>query len=219
MKTVKYLLITLFFTLCASLFGENDYFILRSHSFDIAKAKTEISAICKDGYIPVGLDVQEGNAIFITYIKDTKISFSNWSLIQISEMDKVNAQLEELLSRGWLPTGFSKSKSSLYILFLKTEYPIKGIRIANTDLDLKKVNNTLTDFMNQGYVPFDISYSENKIWYILLNVPSLKTLGIYLDLYDNLETMAEGVKKETERGRHPWGMMTGPEKMYILYRK
>ena len=69
-------------TVVGTVFCQESTVELATHSFDLAEAEKEINAACARNLTPVGLEVEDGQAIHILYSGIATIPFKNWFLYQ-----------------------------------------------------------------------------------------------------------------------------------------
>ena len=202
---------------------ELPYCVIKSHPFDIQKAREEISQICKEGYIPVGMEVEDGAVILVMYVKSEEALFSNWALVAFGDFEKnekENADLTEFMKAGWLPIAFSYTQSGQYMLFLKTDVPIAGVRFANGPENLESIENIIKSFGEQGFYPYGMSWFNNRVWYFFLKIPTANVQGIVVKRYKNFdEGLGKDLEEMVKKGYSPWDIMVSPEWVYIVLGK
>lgn len=219
-KTLVFAVLTLVIAV-SGLFGQEEkpYCIIKTHPFDMEKARAEISETCKEGYTPVGMEVEDGAVILVMYVKNREENlFSNWALVLLNDFSKLEAEYATMLQAGWLPIAFSYTQSGHYVLFLKTQMIVTGFRIVNDVEDLEAMEKTIKAFAEKGFLPYGMSYFNGRVWYFFLKAPSVKVQFITIRRFKSIdEALGQGVKEAMEHGLVPWNIMVSPDWVYVAF--
>ena len=207
-----------FLVLCAALPAQERAFRLAAHPFDMEETKRQIDEVCSQGFMPVGLEVDEGRAINILYVEDSSIPFKNWLIYRVSDPSKMESEYSSLIQDGWLPMGISRSGSGLYVLFIKTDRSILSWRITQSGILSSQIDEVLTSYASQGFNPYGISLFEDKVWFLFLKTEKGNLGKAYVSTYRNEESsIRDGIAGDTAQGRYPWGLMIQGPLVSVLY--
>lgn len=186
------------------------------------KAKIEINEICNQGYVPVGMEVEDGAVILVMYTRSPEKMFTTWAIVAMGDLstEKVKKDFADMLKVGWLPVAFSFTKSGYYILFLRTGSVVEGVRMANGAESIEAIENNLTAFGNKDFYPYGMTWFNGKLWYLFLKIPTTMVSEMIVRRYKNIdEALGEGIKGEVEKGFIPWDISISPGWVYIIYGK
>ncbi len=215
------LLIIVFITISVSLSAQSGSWRIVRHPFENERAKTEISAICNEGYLPIGMEVDYGKAIYIFYADDESIPFTGWVLYNFTNFDKLDVNFTKFITEGWVPMDISKTPGGLYTLFIKTDaFKIDGWRISAGGVTSDAISKTVDTFTAEGFSPWGLSMAEGKVWHLFLNDGKGQERPIYLNVFSNApDEVKTKVNKDLSDGWLPWGMMMAADKIFIEYTK
>jgi hypothetical protein len=198
--------------------GEGRAYRVAVHPFDVQEAESQIDAMCSDGFLPVGMEVDEGRAISVIYAENADIPFTVWLLHHITDPGALEEQLSRLMLDGWLPMGFSRSGSGLYFLLVKADVEISSWRIATSSPLASDIEETLETYTDQGFVPYGVSLFEDLVWLLFLKTERDEPRDVSLAMYENEEqAITDGLYWATVQGKMPWGLMVQNERVSILY--
>ena len=193
-------------------------FVLAAHPFDSEEAKEQIDAMCNDGLLPVGLEVDEAKAINVLYAEDDSFPFTRWLLHSVVEFEKLEAELSYLMKEGWLPMGISRSGPGLYVLFIKADKKISAWRITRFPVSTSEFEEAVETYLAEGFLPYGISVYEDNMWVLFVKVESVGRRNVYLGTYKNEENaLLNGISLDTAQGKVPWGLMIQGEAVSVLY--
>ena len=210
--------VVFFLILCAALPAQERAFRLAAHPFDMEETKKQVDEICSQGFMPAGLEVDEGEAINILYVEDSSIIFKNWLIYRISDPSKMESEYSALMQDGWLPMGISRSGSGLYVLFLKTDRSVLSWRITQSGILSSQIDEVLTSYESQDFNPYGISLFEDKVWFLFLKTEKGNLGKAHVSTYRNDESsIREGIAGDTAQGRYPWGLMIQGPLVSVLY--
>jgi len=198
--------------------GEGRIYRVAVHPFDVEEAKSQIDAMCNDGFLPVGVEVDEGRAINVIYAEREDIPFSAWLLHHITDFAVMEEQLSRLMLDGWLPMGLSRSGSGLYLLLLKADIEISSWRITTSTPLASAIEEALKAYTEQGFTPHGISLYEDRVWFLFLKTERDERRNVSVVMYENEEkALTDGLYWATAQGMTPWGLMVQNERVGILY--
>lgn len=193
-------------------------FVLAAHPFDAEEAKVQIDAMCNDGLLPVGLEVDEGKAINVLYAENDTLPFTRWYLHRVAEFDKLEAELSYLMKEGWLPMDISRSGSGLYVLFIKADKKVSSWRISRFPVSTTGFEEAVKTYMAEDFLPYGISVYEDNMWVLFVKADSNAKRNVYLGTYKNEENaLRDGISLDTAQGKVPWGLMVQGTAVSVLY--
>jgi hypothetical protein len=193
-------------------------FALAAHPYDTEEAKEQIDAMCNDGLLPVGLEVDEGKSINVLYAENDAFPFTRWLLHSVVELEKLEAELSYLMKEGWLPMGLSRSGPGLFVLFIKTDKKINSWRITRFPVSTATFEETVQNYLEEDFLPYGISVYEDDMWLLFLKVESVGMRNVYLGTYKNEENaLLNGISLDTAQGKIPWGLMVQGSAVSVLY--
>jgi hypothetical protein len=197
---------------------EGKTFVLAAYPFDVEEAKEQIDAMCNDGLLPVGLEVDEGAAINVLYAENDTVPFSRWFLYNVVEFENLEADLSYLMKEGWLPMGLSRSGVGLYVLFINADKKINSWRITRFPVSASDFKEAVESYMTEGFLPYGISVYEENMWVLFLQVEGDTKHKIFLGTYQNEEdSLLNGISLDTASGKVPWGLMVQGSAVSVLY--
>ena len=207
----------LFFTSFA--FGQSASWRLVRHPFDFDKAGTEISALCNEGYLPVGMEIDEGRSIFIFYVEDESMPFNEWTIHQFNDLSKLETEFTSRLKDGWVPMDISKTPLAFYTFFVKTDIvKIGGWRLATSGLENDQIEERINEFASQGFSPWGLSISQGLIWHLLINDGLGDHRSTFINSYKNkYENLKQEINNDIAEGWAPWGLMMIGEEVFVEY--
>jgi hypothetical protein len=215
---MKPVLILLFIVTPFILFCQEASWKLVKHPFAIEEAREEITDNCRQGFLPIGLEMDEGRSIFILYAKDSTLSFKNWFLYQFEDLENIEADFSYILQKGWIPLDISKTEDFLYVLFIKTDLNIEGWRLSRTDTAPSVIEKELGSFRSQGFSIWGMSLFNTEVWYLFIKQPQGVEKEIFLNTYkNNSEAIKNGITKDISNGWLPWALMMEAKDIFVLY--
>jgi len=198
--------------------GEGRAYRVAVHPFDVEEAESQIDAMCNDGFLPVGVEVDEGRAISVIYAEREDIPFTAWLLHHITDFGAMEKQLSQLMLDGWLPMGFSRSGSGLYFLLVKADVEISSWRVTTSTPLASDIEEALKTYSEQGFTPYGVSLYEDRVWLLFLKTERDEPRNVSLAMYENEEkALTDGLYWATAQGKMPWGLMVQNERVSILY--
>lgn len=219
-----YLLALTLFTLCATLLpAQNDGderapWILAEHDLQSEAASEDIARIIRSGYLPVGIEYQEGTLVTL-YLDQPGVKIDQWAIQEFERLDNLNAELSQPMLEGWVPMDISKTSSGLTVMFVKTDdIEIEGWNIAIGPVETESIGQTFAAWRERGYTAYGTTLSENdEIWYLMLEIAGQESVPrVFFDGYPEGE-VSDGITEQMEGGGIPWGLMTIGENTFIHY--
>ncbi len=219
MKTIRtmWALVALFL-LPTALAAQEASVEIATHPFDLDKARQEISAACARGYLPVGLEVIDGVAIHVLYVKNDALPFKQWFLYQLTDPEMLEGAVSYIIQDGWVPLDLAKTEVGLYLMFVKAEIEVEGWRITRSEPDIDSIKAKWAFFEQEGFYPWGISITDDDAWHLLLKTEGFGKTEASLRGY-NLETddISTGMQEDIDGGWQPWALDMGRQNIYILY--
>jgi len=128
---------------------------------DFKAAYAGITQAVKSGWIPVGVDAfDEGDlgGIWILYTDTTPLATKggSWDFLFYSDGQKLEADLNLAVSKGWTPMDFAEDSSGTYVLYLKTTLPLKDWDLQDVDNAVDEINANAESELKDGWVPLGI---------------------------------------------------------------
>lgn len=214
----QYMLLIIIFCISFAAHCEQSPWQLVKHPFDMEKAKEEINVICIDGYLPVGLDIKDGDGIYLLYIMDTGKILKKWFIHYFDNIETFEADVTYIIQNGWIPMDISKTDTGMYVLFINTDAEIEGWRISTISNDTSDKNQLISDFYSKGFHCYGISFDKSRTWYLFLKMPGLEGKKMTLLKHRNLpDVISRSIDKEIDNAWIPWGFMLEEKYIYILY--
>ena len=191
-----------------------------AHPFDLDKAKEEISASCAEGYLPVGLEVIDGVAIHVLYVKDDRLPFKEWFLYQLTDPENLEGAVSYIIKNGWVPLDLAKTGVRLYLMFVRADVEVKAWRITRGEPDIDSIKAKGAYFEQEGFYPWGLSIDEDSAWHLLLKIDNFESIEATLRDYRlDTDEIATGMQEDMAMGWRPWALDFDRKNIYVLYTK
>lgn len=183
----------------------------------------EISGFIRQGYTPVGLEVQD-EEISLLYASTQELSFNRWIIREFTDLDNLNTDMSAFLLDGWTPMDISKTEAGLSVLFIKgdTGRELLGWRIHEVSaLDAREALQTLESYRDAGFVAYGVTIDreDNEFWFLMLQYDrpeGAEVARVALNGFEN-DQIEAGITRDIENGLLPWGLARGRNATFVLY--
>lgn len=139
-----------------------------AYPYDVETATERISEHVSQGMIPIGIEVIEGERIWILYAGSGNETGPNFSIHQFSAPENLEGEMNQIIQRGWAPVGLSRTSSNLYGLFIQEEHSIASWRIHRSASDESSIQQSLTEFHSNGFSSAGVSVFQDYAWYLFV---------------------------------------------------
>ncbi len=195
---------------------------LVNHPPDFEQAEQDISEIIAQGYIPIGLEVDAEEGLYVLYGEAPDITLERWFMYEFEDLSKLEDEITAAIDEGWIPLDISATgDAGLIVLFADMDIQIDGWRIHTDPAGAETVEDTLHAFREDGFSPWGLSYADGRIWHLFLDESELpEPRAVNIQTYPRSgEIIEEGMSDEMEEGWFPWALMmrSDPDAASIEY--
>lgn len=184
--------------------------LIQYKDFDTAYAGIEKQV--KAGWIPVGVDAfDEGKyaGIWIMYVDNFVLAKKggSWDFIEYPDSDKLEADLNLAVKKGWTPIDFAEDSNSTYVVYLKTSFALKDWDLKGVGNAEDEINANADEELGAGWVPLGIHQNadgEESLLYAQFKGTN-PVKGVDIARYEDYDTLKKDVQANASKGWTPVG--------------
>ena len=159
--------VTLAILLTASAAWAQQWQIVRTGA-DLEALERTVSALVRDGYVPVGLDLSEERGVAVLVTRSPLLTSGSWRIHEASSPERATEEFTALIEAGYLIMDVSISGDSIVGLFSMSPAVVGGWRIVQSAPNFFDANAVVTRFQTDGFTAWGVSAAPEGIWHLMV---------------------------------------------------
>ena len=168
-----------------------------------ARVTDAINESMGQGFMPVGLEVEEGESLSVLLVQSESITVGNWAIIDYDDWNALEAEITGGIRDGFVPMDISRFGGSLAVLWMKSDIPIDGWRISTSPNELNERTQTVNKFQGQGFTLWGLSEHEGLMWYLFIRQEGVPPSGVISRFGKDTESIQLGLVEANQNGWLP----------------
>jgi len=182
-----------------------------------AAATESINQVISTGYIPVGIEVTEGESLAVLFVRRGSHEVRNWAILDYDDWNSLEAEITGGIEDGFVPMDISRYGERLAVLWVGTDIEIAGWRVSTSTNTIGERTRTINDFQSQGFTLWGLSVHEGLAWYLFLRTPGTPPAGAVSGYRSDTAILQSGMVEASKAGWLPNGIAQSQDTIYICY--
>ncbi len=180
-----------------------------------ATATGTVNEFIESGYIPVGIEIEQGESLTILLVQSGGVEVKSWAIIDYDDWNSLEAEITGGIQDGYVPMDISRFDERLGVLWVEAELPLEGWRISTSENSLEARTQVVNKFQTQGFTLWGISEHEDLMWYLFIRQPGAPPAGAISRFSRDAGAIQQGIVRANESGWVPSAIAGGEASTYI----
>lgn len=185
--------------------------------FGDPRATEVINEAIRDGYVPVGLEITQGESLGVLLVRTDSVVVRSWAILDYDDWNALETEITGGIADGFVPMDISRYGETLAILWVRADLTIEAWRVSTSPNTIADRTRTINNFQGQGFTLWGMSVHEGLVWYLFLRQPGVPPAGAVSGFSKDGQILQAGMVNASKEGWLPNGLASTDRTIYICF--